>query len=53
MYIDSPSFVHRRIVNNGLMGSARNKDEFYEFGKEREQLVAHVTSTLLDHTKNE
>lgn len=52
MFIDSPNFVRRRIVNTGW--SRKGKDsEFYEFGRERNKLINHVTSTLISHQRNE
>jgi hypothetical protein len=53
MFIDSPNFVRRRVINSDRHSQAQNKSEFYDFGKEREQLLSHVTSALMNHTRDE
>jgi hypothetical protein len=51
MFIDGPSFVHRKILNN--RGEVASDDPSYKFGTERNQLIKYVTSALSKHEKDE
>ena len=48
MFIDSPDFAKRKIVNTSL----KKESAFYDFGKVREQLIQHVYAELSGHSKD-
>ena len=51
MFIDSPGFSHRRILNDPRNDTHTRKkpDLPYQYGVERNQLARHVTKSLNSH----
>jgi hypothetical protein len=47
MYIDSPTFVKRKVMANA---NPTDIGEQYHFGAEREQLARHVHNQINEHS---